>query len=86
MQKRPLLTALHAGEAPAAGAEYNVVVYGGCAAARAMVHDHELWLNFSSMDSKLMVSGTLRPLLPRFKCLQFVTAHFVPHHANFDIW
>ena len=34
------------------GPEVNVVSYVGSTAARALLHDHELWLSPESLDSK----------------------------------
>lgn len=34
------------------GSEVNVVSYVGSTAARALLHDHELWLSPESLDSK----------------------------------
>lgn len=35
-----------------AGTGANVVTYAGSVAARTAIHDHELWLSTSSLDSK----------------------------------
>jgi hypothetical protein len=43
--------------AAAAGVAANLVVYSGNSSARAVLLDHELWLNPSSMDVKMNVGG-----------------------------
>ena len=55
------------------GPEVNVVSYIGSTAARALLHDHELWLSAESLDSKssflqkqgLPAKASLRRLKPQ---------------------
>ena len=43
------------------GLEVNVVSYVGSTAARALLHDHELWLSPESLDSKIQLPAEAGP-------------------------